>query len=429
MGIGSHTEQIQQIRLQAGKLNQWLPALLAFALPLSTSVVSVTAALILVLWLIEGRWRNKWAVITSNPVALAVLGFLTLLCLGLLWSDNLIVGIQVIQDYWKIAMLPVLLTAINYRYQGLYITAFVAGISTAMLLTFLVWFDLLHYADVTPTHLTPKTFHVIYNPLLAFAAYLIFHAAIWGKLIQQYPVSRIVRVALFCLAGVMCLNMFLTEGRTGQLVFLVLLGLLLLQIFAQKRMLAILGICFLLPVIFLIGYRYSPIFQQRINMARQEIQGFRENPDTSVGMRLLFVQNSLQLISRHPWTGVGTGDFQASYAEVNQKRSPASIATDNPHNQYVLVAAMLGIPGFLLLLLIFAVMFIQAWKFGDDRQRICCAFPVFFLVIMLAESYLKVYETGFLFSLFSAVLFVCEPASSHAETLHSETQGGCLTDG
>ncbi|MCI5148187.1 MAG: O-antigen ligase domain-containing protein [Candidatus Electrothrix sp. MAN1_4] len=402
----------RSFRDRVGQINSLLPALLAFALPLSTSAVSVSAILILLFWLIEGRFREKAVAIFSHPVAVAVLAFLVLLCLGLLWSDDFAVGIEALQDYWKIAMLPVLLTAISYRYQGLYIAAFVAGVSTAMLLTFLVWFDLLHYADVSPTHLTPKTFHVIYNPLLAFAAYLVFHAAIWGKLAQQKSVSRIIRVALLCLGGLMCLNMFITEGRTGQLVFLVLLALLLVQIFTQKRLLAILTICLLLPAVFLLAYHWSPVFQQRIDTAQQEIQGFRENPDTSdtsVGMRLLFIRNSLELIQRHPWTGVGTGDFQVAYAEVNQKRSPTSIATDNPHNQYVLVAAMLGIPGLLLLLFIFAVMFIQAWKIRDNRQRIRFAFPVFFLVIMLTESYLKVYETGFLFSLFSAVLFIREP--------------------
>jgi O-antigen ligase len=33
------------------------------------------------------------------------------------------------------------------------------------------------------------------------------------------------------------------------------------------------------------------------------------------------------------------------------------------------------------------------------------AFPLFFLVIMTTASYLNVYGSGFLFSLFSAVLF------------------------
>lgn len=411
----SPVSRLNRMRAQAGRINQWLPCLLAFALPLSTSAVSVAAILILVIWVIEARWREKWHAVTSNPVALAVLAFLALLCLGMLWSENFAAGFEGLQDYWKIAMLPVLLTAISYRRRGMYSAAFAVGVSTAMLITFLVRFDLLHYADVSPTHLTPKTFHVIYNPLLAFAAYLVFHAAIWGKSVQRKPAARRVRMALFCLAGLMSLNMFITEGRAGQAVFLVLMGLLLFQIFAKNRLKAALAALLLLPAICITGYMYSPVFQQRVNIARQEIEGFKKNPDTSVGQRLLYWRNSWEIIRRHPWIGAGTGDFQTAYAEVNRERSPHSIATDNPHNQYVLIGAMLGLAGLFPFLLIFLVMLIQAWNIPDDRQRIRFAFPVFFLVIMLAESYLKVYETGFLFALFSAVLFVREPVSERAK--------------
>jgi len=82
-----------------------------------------------------------------------------------------------------------------------------------MFITFLAWFDLIHYSDVTPTHLTRKTFHVVYNPLLAFGIYLVLHEAIWGQRTGGF------RFGMFVLAGVMTFNMFITEGRAGQLVF------------------------------------------------------------------------------------------------------------------------------------------------------------------------------------------------------------------
>ena len=217
----------RSFRDRVGEVNSLLPALLAFALPLSTSAVSVLAILILLLWLIEGRFAEKGVEIFSHPVAVAVLAFLALLCLGLLWTDNPAAGIEVLKDQWKLALLPVFLTAAAYRHRSLYLYAFLGGMTLAMSITFLARFDLVHYADVSPTHLTPKTFHVIYNPLLAFATYLVFHEAIWGRAGQRLPV---VRAALFGLAGLMTVNMFMTEGRTGQAVFLVLMGLLLFHI-------------------------------------------------------------------------------------------------------------------------------------------------------------------------------------------------------
>lgn len=395
--------RLQQLRLRAGRINTWLPALLAFSLPLSTSALSIFAILILLFWLFEGNFTEKIAEIFSNPVVVSVLTFLAVLVIGLLWSPDVGAGFEVLQDRWKIAMLPVFLTVISFKHRPFYINCFLAGLVVAMLITFLAWFDLIHYADVTPTHLTRKTFHVIYNPLLAFGIYLVLHEAIWGQRRGGF------RFGMFVLAGVMTFNMFITEGRAGQLVFFVLMALLLFQIFRKNRVKAVLAVFLLLPMIFVAGYGLSPVFKQRVDTVRHEISQFKDNPDTSVGLRLLFWQNSWEIIRQHPWLGVGTGGFEAAYARINSEKSPLSFATDNPHNQYVLVATMVGIPGIVALLLIFGVMFRQASAMRDNLQRVRFAFPLFFLTIMLTESYLKVYETAFFFVLFAAILYKQKP--------------------
>ncbi len=391
--------RFQQLQSAAGAVNIWLPALLAFVLPLSTSAISILAILIFLFWLIEGNFADKFAEIFSNSIVLAVYGFLAVLALGLLWSPDVPAGFAVLQDRWKIGLLPVFLTAVGYRHRSVYINFFLAGLSVAMLLTFLAWFDLFQYADTSPSHLTHKTFHVVYNPLLAFSIYLVLHESLWG---QRKPV---VRLGLVGLAGVMIFNMFITEGRSGQLVFFVLMALLLLQVFKKNRIRAVIAVCLLLPTLFTLGYGASPVFKQRLDTACREIKGFHNNPDTSVGLRLLFWQNSWEIIRHHPLLGVGTGGFKTAYARVNREKSPAYVATDNPHNQYVLVAVMSGIPGMLALLAIFAAMFRQAVLMDDYWQRVRVAFPLFFLTIMVTESYLKVYETAFFFSLFTAVFY------------------------
>lgn len=390
---------IRGIRESAGRLNQVLPALLACALPLSTSAVSILALAVLVLWLLEGHFKEKLHVTLANPVTVAVLAYLCILALGLLWSPDIRAGLLVVQARWKIALLAVFLTAINTHRRSFYISGFLVGLVVAVLMTYLAWFGILHYSDISEQHLTHNTFHVVYNPLLAFGIYLVLHEAIWQK------IGKKMRIGLFGLASGMIFNMFITEGRAGQLVFFVLMGLLLIQIFSKTGWKAVAAACLLVPVLFFAAYSLSPVFKNRVDTARQEIVSFQKNPNTSVGQRLQFWCNSWQIIRNHPLLGVGTGGFQTAYARINHENSPGCIATDNPHNQYVLVAAMLGIPGIVALLSIFAVMFRQAFVIDDHWSRVRFAFPLFFLVIMLTESYLKVYETGFFFSLFAAVFY------------------------
>ncbi len=409
------TTLIQQYRLRAGVINTWLTALLAFFLILSTSAVSVLAILILLLWIFEGSFAEKFSEIIHNPVVLSVLGLLTVLALGLLWSPDVSAGLDVIKARWKLAMLPIFLTSVDTSHRRRYFYFFVAGVCVAMVMTYLAWFDILHYADVTSTHLTKKNSHVVYNPLLAFGIYLVAHEVIWGNRKTGQ------RVGLSVLAVVMTLNMFITEGRIGQLVFFILLILLIFQVFHRQRIKALFIICLVVPALFAASYYSSSVFRQRVDTACQEVYQFHENPDTSVGLRLLFWQNSCAIIQHYPVLGIGTGGFTSAYFRQNKKMDSLHISTDNPHNQYLLVTATVGIPGFVALLLIFIVMFRQAWSVDDEWRRVRFAFPLFFLTIMLTESYLKVFETAFLFSLFSAVLFkVSVQEKNHCNSFKSQ---------
>lgn len=404
------------IQHNAGRLNAWLPAVMALALPLSTSALSIVAILILVVWIIEGGYREKLRVIVANPVAVAVLVYLALFVIGLLWTEELASGFDVLKKYWKLMLLPVFLTAGRWELRRVYAGSFLAGMAIAMTMTYLAWFGILHYGDVTTTHLTRGTFHVIYNPLLAFAIYLLCHEVVWGRF--RGPL----RWSLAGLAGLMMFDMFITEGRSGQMVFFVLLALLCFQIFRKRTLRAVLIVTFLLPAIFTAGYHFSPVFQGRVDRACSEVLHSKSNANTSVGLRLLFWQNSWEIIKENPWLGVGTGDFQAAYAEVNQRQSPRMVATDNPHNQYVLVLCQLGLLGLTGLLGIFGTQIRQAFaqhdgwsgdgqgrpngaKARDGWEHLRLAFPLFFLTIMVTESYLIIAQTGFFFSLFSAVLY------------------------
>ena len=386
------------LQTRVGRINSWLPMLLAFCLPLSTSAVTILALLMVLLWLIEGRFREKWQEISTNPICMVVAAYFGALLLGLFWSNDPQTGLDVIRNHWKIFLLPIFLTIMRWEYRWWYVAGFIAGVSIKMGSTYLVWLELLQYADVTPQHLTRKTFHVVYNPMLALATYLLVHQILWGVVTREW------RWFLSILAGLMVVNMFMTEGRAGQLVFFVLLALLLMQYFHTYRFRAVL-LSLILPVlVFMVGYQVSPVFHDRVEQAREEIAAFQDNPATSVGQRLLWWQNSAKIISQSPWFGVGTGGFGAAYAAVNQEWSPEMPVTVNPHNQYILVAVQLGGLGLCILLAFFWVPIVQSRQTADGWQRIRLAFPVFFLTIMLTESYLIVFETAFLFSLFSAVL-------------------------
>lgn len=390
------------MRQRLEPINHWLVIMLAFCLPLSTTAVTIITVLLLGSWLVQGDFRDKWRQITGSPVCLALLGFTAVLLAGLVWSQHLRTGLEVVEQHSKLLLLPVFLTIVRRDNRWPYLWAFVAGVTVIMLSTYLAWFGLLQYADVTSEHLTKKTFHVVYNPMLALAIYLVMHQLIWGGLERRW------RCGLALLAGLMIFNMFITEGRAGQLVFFVLMALLLTQVFRRNFWTAVGMIMVVLPLFCLGMYKSSPVFRERIDQAKAEISQYRANPNTSVGLRLLYWRNSARIIVSNPWLGVGTGDFFAAYARINHLFSRAMPFTDNPHNQYVYILVQLGGIGLVAMLAPFMAQILEARRAGGHWRRIRLALPLFFLVIMLTESYLIIYETGILFALLGAILFAPE---------------------
>jgi O-antigen ligase len=382
--------------------------LLAFFLPLSTSAASVTAMLLLGCWCLEGGFRQKIQELQTHPFCIALLLYALILLVGLCWTDSLTDGVAALRKSWKILLFPILLTTVRWEQRWWYVAAFIAGVTATMLLVFLEYSALLERIDLSAAtlHFHTATVQLMYTPMLAFALYLLTHQLLWG----QWQGWR--RSCLVLFTALLVVNIFLASGRAGHVAFFVLLALLLFQYYRHNLLRACVCIAVLFPLIFFTAYTLSPMFQKRMTAIQQNIQVFETNPDTSVGLRLHFWQISWEIIKKSPWLGTGTGGFSHAYQEMNMALSPNVVTTDNPHNQYVLSAVQLGVPGILSLLGLFFIHIFQANRVKDGWERIRVAFPLFFMVIMCFESYLMLNGTGLLFSLFSAILFKNEPTGS-----------------
>ncbi len=375
-----------------------LLVLFAFALPLSTSAASILAILLLFVWMISGNMKEKFREIFHNPVVIAVLFYIVLHIIGLLWSEDLEWGFEILKKQWKLLLLPVFLTLAKKEHTKYYMGAFVAAIFLKACKAYLVWLGLITL-PVGSVFTTVGTSHVIYNPMLALACYIILQNLLFGE--NTRP-GKWLQAFLFLFLS--C-NMFVTVGRTGQAAFFVLLAVALIQFFYIRSKKMLLAGLILLPLLLPTTYLVSSTFQDRIDTAVSEIQNFNSGKVTSMGCRVWYCKNTLQLIRQNWITGTGTGDYPGEYKKINEKYSPTMPNTDNPHNQYLLTVAQFGIAGLIGIAAIFLGQFVMAFRKKDDLTPLRQAFPIFFLVIMFGESYLQVYGTGFLFSLFSSFLY------------------------
>lgn len=72
---------------------------------------------------------------------------------------------------------------------------------------------------------------------------------------------------------------------------------------------------------------------------------------TSIGVRIIFLRNTLSIIPKYPILGVGTAGFDKAYEnEVIGKSGLAGMLTGDPHNQYLKIAVEQGLVGLIIFL-------------------------------------------------------------------------------
>jgi O-antigen ligase len=388
------------------KTYHFLLIALAFLLPLTVFGGNLVIVMICILWLISGDYKSKINQIIDNKLMLASILFFCIHIVGLIWTEDLSWGIHIVHKMWYFCgLLPILYTLMRKEYIDKCVSAFLIAISITEIFSYLIWFELIEpFKNATIENPTPFMSHISYNPILAFAIYLVLHEVFFNKKLTNIVFSF---YSFFAIS--MTINMFITGGRAGQVSFFVMIAILTIQVLDKQRFKSMLAIFILIPGIFFTAYQTSGLFNKRVNMAISEILNYsdtHESDFSSVSVRVTYTLNSWEVIKQNPIIGVGTGDFPSAYKAINLINTPLGPNTTNPHNMYTLVLMQLGLIGLLSMLSIFyyqmRLSFNSTNKFIRD---VGIMLPLMFLVIMFSDSYLLGHYTSLLYVFFSSFLY------------------------
>ena len=202
------------------KFYQYLLISLAFLLPITVFGANLVIVIIVLLWLFSGNYKEKYLRIVSSKLLVASIIFFLLHVVGLIWTEDLIWGFEIVHKMWYFLLLfPVLSSIVDKRYTKYYVTAFLTAITLTEIISYLVWFEIIgRFKNAIVYDPTPFMSHVSYNPILAFAIYLVLHEILFNKKLSNLAFSL---HSFFALS--MSINMFITGGRAGQIVFFVML--------------------------------------------------------------------------------------------------------------------------------------------------------------------------------------------------------------
>ena len=393
------------------KTYQYLLISLAFLMPLTVSGANTIIVIICFLWLFSGDYKAKYNQIMSSKLMIASIVFYCLHVIGMLWTEDLQWGLHILHKMWYFLLLfPILFNIVQRKYINYYLSAFLLAIAFTEIVSYLVWFEIIpEFKNARVTNPTPFMSHISYNPILTLAIYLVLHEIFFNK-----KLTNLIFFFYSFFAISMTINMFITGGRAGQVAFFVVLSILIFQIFDKQRIKSLLVILIMIPSIFITAYQFSDLFKARVGFAITETLTYNEKNPTSVGLRINFTKNSLEVIKQNPIIGIGTGDFPSEYKKINEISNktmqdlyePKLPNTRDPHNMYTLIAMQLGLIGLVSMLSIFyyqiKLSFYSSNKFIKDLGL---ALPLIFLVIMWSDSYLLGHYTTLMFVFFSSFLY------------------------
>jgi len=325
---------------------------LGFSLPISTSLDGVLLVVTVIAWAISGAFKDLPRLVRDNRLILLLPGLFVVIALGMFHGE--VPFGERAKYLWKhddlllpLVFVPLLVDA-TVRERALW--AFGAG----MVLTLVI--SLCLAAGVIPksswfhggtANATVFKLQITHNILMAVAALLFAEVAVRCRELWQ-------RYALGVLAFCAIIDVFmLVQGRTGQIV----LGLLIL-LWCERRLgwRGVFGGVVVVVALLAVSFVVSPVFQKRVEKTVTEVKQAQIDTvapvQSSVGLRLEWYKNTVQLITTHPFIGVGTGSFAQAYDKMVTE--PGAVKPAHPHNQYLLTASDLGVAGVGVLLGVFA---------------------------------------------------------------------------
>lgn len=306
------------------------------AIHFSTAATLILSIFIALLWLASGQIKYTTLMVRQDPMILFALLLLAYMLFSASYSQAPYPeAFATLSKYRKLLLLLILIPFLNTDYQRKRCENFLlAALVASLMISFAGFFDLLP-SDLSHHLLKNRITHSLF---MAFLGFYCMHRLYAKDSYSFFWVSVLILVGL---------NLFVVaDGRTGQLAFLLLSALFFIQVFSFRTA-VILGIVTLAAfTLFLFFSPYAGRFFEGIN---ESINFYHNDPsinETSMGLRLTWWNSTLSIIQLSPWLGEGIGGLPYKFHEI----FPDLSQMVNPHNEYLLMTAQLGLPGLFIFL-------------------------------------------------------------------------------
>jgi O-antigen ligase len=160
----------------------------------------------------------------------------------------------------------------------------------------------------------------------------------------------------------------------------------------------------------------TPASKNRIALAKQQyIIGIDQAKETSIGYRLTFWKNTIEMLPKYVLLGTGAGGFEKAYSnQVEGKSGAAGVVTGDPHNQFLKILVEQGIFGLAAFLSILVLLLQQ--HITNPFGAIGIASLLAIATTSLFNSHFSTFNEGQFIWILAGAMFAAEKVGTRIKT-------------
>jgi len=346
---------LNKLKINSNNILNILFLIYAFSIPFDKEITKIIGLLLLLLWIIEGDFINKFKLIFTSKVIVAFILFIIYNYLSILCSNHYEYALNYVNKYLYYIPILIIFTSIKKEYIKYSITSFIIAMFISEIVTYGIFFDYWTTSyNTLHSSSSPTAFmsHTIYSALISFTAILTLYKIIYEKNIY-------LKIIFILFYTSISLNLFISGGRTGLVPYIIVQVLLLIYIYKHKVKYIIISLS-IISFLFYFSYKNINIFNKRINQAYSNIINIKnKNFNSSWGTRVAMIYVGLKIIQDNPIFGVGIKDNMDKMIEYINNINEYDFNHLKRyykwhfHNQYIDILTQIGIVGLVLFFLIF----------------------------------------------------------------------------
>lgn len=383
-------------QLSMDRLAKTSVVLLGFMIPLSTVGTHTALAFFMMAWLLAGQVRERTRMLWKHPVAQASLVLFLAFLVGMFYTQaaekQAVASLGKVNKLLYIPFLIETLKDKKWRRYG--VIAFLSAMGLTLVLGFAQELGLV---EIGKKFTQGSVFrdHIYTSLLMSFSGFLVAHTTFNATKTAHRLLGIIALIAITYHV------LFINQGRSGQIVFMALWGLLLVQRCHWRGRL--MGLIVLTGVLSLAVFQPSSFQKRMSTIASVDGALLEKSTDNSVNERIQYAKEGLKLVGNHPFFGTGTGSFKGIYQEHAYEQNIAP--TDNPHNEYINIAVQLGLVGLAVFFWFFWRLVSVSTRLPTLEKWIVQGVILSMLVGCLANSWLMDFTSGYWFIFMMALCF------------------------